>query len=211
MGNYAAIIDPKSKGTKILIYDIKTDRFYTIPGSALKAPVLPHDVSITVGTLLLLVLSYPIGFLCDSFINSYIWNIYIYIGIVIVTIIFSWRVTQKYVWTISARILANPTVFLQKEETFVPRQDLQTVLQRKKYLSSINSKYIIIKMLWVLLIASIALASSIIKLTYTYNTNMLYLLLICVFVITMLLEMSVAFYNDSSRRYLWEKFGKKVK
>lgn len=205
MSKYAVISDPKSKGQRILIYDKEQDVFYTAPRSIFVLYNITNDRRAVTGLMLLFLISYPFGLLCDAFINKYLWSGYLYFAILLVTIFFS----AKYIFSFLKSSQNVPSLIGQNKKYFTVTENLQTGEQRRTYLASIGNARLILISLPLFLVAMICVICYSIELIFHYSTFVLCITLFMAGGGTFMVSFLVNACRDESRQYLWKKFVRK--
>lgn len=200
MEDYALIVDPKSKGTKILLYDKKQDVFYTAPIKVFSPPEYVNRWMI-----LLMLTSLFLGLLCNLFIYFGWWNRYLFISILVINALISYISTQKYLQL--TRKMGS--LACQNTEAFTIVQNLQTAEQRRSYLRPIGSLFLGLKSFPTLLLMMFCILSETVKQIYHYNAIINCMLLILISGSMMLTTMGINTFLDNNRRYLWKKFVRK--
>lgn len=200
MEDYALIVDPQSKGTKILLYDKKQDVFYNAPIKVFSPPEY-----INRWMILLMLTSLFLGLLCNVFMYFGWWNTYLFISILVINALISYISTQKYLQL--TRKMGS--LACQNTEVFTIVQNLQTAEQRRLYLKPIGSLFLGLKSFPTLLLMIFCILFGTVMQIYQYDTRINYMLLILISGSMMLTTMGISTFLDNNRRYLWKKFVRK--
>lgn len=200
MEDYALIVDPQSKGTKILLYDKKQDIFYTAP-----IKVFPPPEHVSRWMILLMLTALFLGVLCNAFVYFGWWNRYLFISILVINALLSYLYTQKHLQLTRTMV----PLACQNTEAFTIVQNLQTAEQRRSYLKPIGSLFLGLKSFPILLLMIFCILSETVKQIYHYNAIINCMLLILISGSMMLTTMGISTFLDNNRRYLWKKFVRK--